>query len=266
MKTISRLIAAAAVVMLAGSVSFAADPAATCESNKLGTSAKYASCRLKADAKTVKAGGGSADYSNCSLDKFTSAEDKAGAGVCPTEGDQTVLQSVLYQCTTRAANLVHGSRFVDNGDGTVSDNKTGLMWEKKTTAVGTGANYADPHDVDNYYSWSATYPETNPNGTVFMDFLAKLNGASDGVCYLGHCDWRLPRKEELEGIADATQGECGGGSGPCIDPVFGPTQMWSWSSTTSQIDSVNAWYSYRGLTYEGGKDNYISVRAVRAGY
>ena len=27
-------------------------------------------------------------------------------------------------------------RFVDNGDGTVTDNQTGLQWEKKTTTVG----------------------------------------------------------------------------------------------------------------------------------
>jgi hypothetical protein len=44
-------------------------------------------------------------------------------------------------------------RFVDNGDGTVTDNQTGLQWEKKTTAVGSVANLADPHDVDNAYTW-----------------------------------------------------------------------------------------------------------------
>ncbi|TMA85936.1 MAG: DUF1566 domain-containing protein, partial [Deltaproteobacteria bacterium] len=27
-------------------------------------------------------------------------------------------------------------RFVDNGDGTVTDNETGLIWEKKTGTVG----------------------------------------------------------------------------------------------------------------------------------
>jgi hypothetical protein len=27
-------------------------------------------------------------------------------------------------------------RFIDNGDGTISDTKTGLMWEKKTGKVG----------------------------------------------------------------------------------------------------------------------------------
>jgi hypothetical protein len=38
---------------------------------------------------------------------------------------------------------------------------------------------------------------------------------------------------ELQGIVDATQGVCGGGSGPCIDPAFGPTQAdYYWSATT----------------------------------
>jgi len=38
-------------------------------------------------------------------------------------------------------------RFVDNGDGTVTDNMTGLMWEKKDNSSGI-------HDMDNIYTWS----------------------------------------------------------------------------------------------------------------
>lgn len=33
-------------------------------------------------------------------------------------------------------------RFVDNGDGTVTDRKTCLVWEKKTTAVNSRVNFA----------------------------------------------------------------------------------------------------------------------------
>jgi len=46
------------------------------------------------------------------------------------------------------------ARYIDNGDGTVTDKVTGLQWEKKTTTVGSGQNYADPHNVDNYYTWT----------------------------------------------------------------------------------------------------------------
>src|SRR5262245_59237764 len=45
------------------------------------------------------------------------------------------------------------SCFRDFGDGTIRDICTGLQWEKKTTGVGSGANPADLHDVDNVYVW-----------------------------------------------------------------------------------------------------------------
>jgi hypothetical protein len=38
-------------------------------------------------------------------------------------------------------------RFVDNGDGTVTDTRTGLMWEQKT-------DDGSIHDKDNVYTWS----------------------------------------------------------------------------------------------------------------
>jgi hypothetical protein len=55
-------------------------------------------------------------------------------------------------------------RFVDNGNGTVTDNQTGLMWEKKSTA-----NVADA------YVWSTG---TAPDGPLFFDFLGKLRAAA----------------------------------------------------------------------------------------
>jgi hypothetical protein len=59
-------------------------------------------------------------------------------------------------------------QFIDNGDGTISDPKTRLTWEKKTAD-------SSVHDVNNTYTWSfgATGP---PNGTAFRRFLASLNG------------------------------------------------------------------------------------------
>jgi hypothetical protein len=114
--------------------------------------------------------------------------------------------------------------FVENGDGTVTDTQTGLQWEKKTTAVGSGANLADPHDVDNTYTWSK-HKWTTPNGTAFTEFLPRLNGASsDGMsptgCLASHCDWRLPSLDELLTISrDIAPSQ----TSPCIDPAFGPT-------------------------------------------
>ena len=74
-------------------------------------------------------------------------------------------------------------RFVDNGDGTVTDRETGLQWEQKVTGS-DGPNLADPHDVDNEYTWSEGGDFTAPDGTAFTDFLVKLNGGPSGV---GNC-------------------------------------------------------------------------------
>lgn len=43
------------------------------------------------------------------------------------------------------------SRYVDNGDGTVTDTQTGLMWEMKDNLDGL-PDYANPHDADNTYT------------------------------------------------------------------------------------------------------------------
>lgn len=155
-------------------------------------------------------------------------------------------------------------RSVDGGS-IVTDHATGLDWEVKSTAVGSGENADDPHDVDNIYTWSTSGPPYLPDGTVFTDFLARLNGAIDGVCFAGQCDWRLPTREELETIVDA-EGAC---AGSCIDPIFGPTRSYGyWSSTTDAVDPQIVWvgnFGNGGVISMFYKTNAFSVRAVRGG-
>jgi len=164
-----------------------------------------------------------------------------------------------------------GGRFVDNGDGTVTDQKTGLVWEKKENLDGN-ADFSDPHDADNTYTWSGG--ANAPDGTVFTELLFALNGGTspDGVvtsgCFTGHCDWRLPTIEELTGIVDATQGTCANGSGPCIDPTLGPMQADGyWSATTFSRNLSTAWLMdfSSGNTAHGDKAIRFFARAVRGG-
>src|ERR1700761_2725007 len=106
----------------------------------------------------------------------------------------------------------------DNGDGTVSDQDTGLMWEKKTGTVGddtlpfcrTANDCPDVHNVGNRYQWNNQRVRGGeaPDGSVFINFIARLNGdvSLDGKtitgCFANHCDWRLPNIDELETIVD----------------------------------------------------------------
>jgi hypothetical protein len=108
-------------------------------------------------------------------------------------------------------------RLTDNGDGTVTDAQTGLMWEKKghldgvpVACTSTGA-CPDPHDADNQYTYSADTP-TGPPGTVYTVMLAQLNA---GGGFAGHTDWRLPTLAELQGILDYTDG-----TAPVTNAVF----------------------------------------------
>ena len=197
------------------------------------------------------------------------------AAQCPGDlnGDSRVSVDELLTAVRNSLDgcELSGERFVDNGDGTVRDQKTGLVWEKKDNLDGN-ADFADPHDADNTYSWSGG--ANAPDGTVFTAFLSALNGGTspDGLvtsgCFTGHCDWRLPTVEELAGIVDATQGSCAEQDGPCVDPVLDPMQADGyWSATTFSRNLSQAWIVdfTGGLATHGGKEIAFFVRAVRGG-
>jgi len=96
---------------------------------------------------------------------------------------------ISWGTTDCVPNLVASPRFVDNGE-TVSDLQMCLMWEKKTGTFPGTAEYGDPHNVNNFYTYG-TQNNTAKDGTVFTDFLAKLNA---GTGFAGYTDWRLPNE------------------------------------------------------------------------
>jgi len=104
----------AAATFVAGTA-LAADPAVKCESGKLKESSKYSACRLKADAKAVTKGI-TADYAKCEAkfaDKWTKAENKAGAGNCPSEGDQVSMDARITTDVAEVATLLAGGSVTD---------------------------------------------------------------------------------------------------------------------------------------------------------
>ena len=74
-------------------------------------------------------------------------------------------------------------RFTDNGNGTVTDNLTGLMWMKNAN-VGNDCAGADAGTVN----WATA--------------LASAAACNAGAGYAGQTDWRLPNVRELLSLID----------------------------------------------------------------
>ncbi|MFZ3098438.1 MAG: DUF1566 domain-containing protein, partial [Desulfosalsimonadaceae bacterium] len=130
------------------------------------------------------------------------------------------------------ADGMDAGRLIDNGDGTVTDTATGLMWQQ----------------------------ETDPTGPA--NWQTALSSA-DELILAGHSDWRLPNRNELQTVVDYTR------SNAAIGPVlFADTDpALYWSSTTNFASPDQAW---RINFLDGGVDVVVKTdpyafRAVRGG-
>lgn len=165
-------------------------------------------------------------------------------------------------------------RYTDNGNGTFTDDNTGLMWEIKDGNDGV-ADYANPHDVDNTYTW-APLGEAEPLGTAFTEFLFTLNA---GGGFASYTDWRLPTVKELQTLVDYSVGEPGPAvsaslpgataTDPSEVPGLPTGSAYYYSTTNSAFDQwgLSVWIVdfWRGSVNAFGKANNYRVRAVRGG-
>jgi len=122
------------------------------------------------------------------------------------------------------------TRFIDNGDGTVTDGETNLVWQKDTA----------PERI--------TWPEA-------QEYVDQLNAES----FAGHNDWRLPTNEELLTLMLSKENN----RRLFLDPIFG-AQRCFWSADTRGHDVACYVDYYYGGVYQF-QENYVnhSVRAVR---
>ena len=218
-----------------------------------------------------------ADLTSCNASLTTSNGDLASCtgDLATTSADLTTCNGDLVTCVALPpARLLktgqttsHGAGtdgdlqlgvtqgYVDNGDGTITNTKTGLMWEKKSDDDSI-------HDKDNSYSWTSYYSGTSANGTVFTTFLPGLNAAGG---FTGHTDWRLPNLNELASIRDlqnenppvaaAFNSNCGAnssGNAGCAVTTCSCTQAnVYWSSSSYAHYDQYAW----NVNFTDGNDN-----------
>jgi hypothetical protein len=191
-----------------------------------------------------------------------------GANVCSPEAFPATGQTTSYVAGDDGA-IKAGAplSYTDNGDGTITDNNTKLMWEKKDQASG------GLHNMGNRYPWAglcqdgvtlcgtsadcsaqtpttctATYGQT---GLTIFGWVAQLNAAK----FAGYTDWRIPNIKELESIVDyqnldptvdaAFNTSCSPG---CTVTTCSCTQSildgFYWSATTTAGSPPYAWFVF----------------------
>ena len=154
---------------------------------------------------------------SCSVDFLS------GRGMYSSQSDASYVRAV------RGKQL--SSSLADNGDGTVTDNGTGLMWAQATA----------------------------PAATTWKEALAWC----ESQVLAGYNDWRLPTIKELASLVNNNT------DGQFIDVNNFPdtTSAYYWSSTTSANSPDNAWavnFTY-GMSIRSNKSVLYDVRAVRDG-
>jgi len=132
-------------------------------------------------------------------------------------------------------------RFTDNGDGTVTDNLTGLIWLKDA----------------NCFSFRSWY-----------DALSVCTELADGECELADGsnagDWRLPNIKEFQSLIDFSNNT------PALptEHPFTNVQSVYWSSTTNVNDTSYAWgvQIISGSVHLGYKPENGFIWPVRGGH
>lgn len=134
------------------------------------------------------------------------------------------------------------NNFTDNGDETITDEATGLMWMKND----------------------------NGEAILWQEALAYAEGKE----FAGYTDWRLPDAKELQSIVDYSRSPATTNSA-AIHPLFNCTQIineageadfpWYWSSTTharmSSLSGSNAVYIAFGRSL-GNMNGWIDIHGA----
>ena len=138
------------------------------------------------------------------------------------------------------------SQLQDNGNGTITDRKTGLIW--KQCVEGLSGNTCASGSAE-IFSWQQA--------------LQRAQTVNSGGGFAGASDWRVPTIKELSSLVEQQ----------CADPAINLTRFpnpgsdFVWSSSAVAGSTSNAWnVSFsNGSTNWSSESSYYQLRLVRSG-
>lgn len=140
------------------------------------------------------------------------------------KGYPSTKEQYVYFCR---GNSAYGENaFASNGDGTVTDHATGLMWSQ----------------------------DDSGSGMTWEEALAWAQ-AANSQGYLGYDDWRLPNAKELHSIVDYSRSPDTTGSAS-IDPVLNATQI---TNVNGEADYGFYWSSTTHLSQNGSAGHGVYI-------
>ncbi len=135
---------------------------------------------------------------------------KTGQIVSYAQGDDNYIQAGTEWPTPR---------FTDNGDGTVTDNLTGLMWLKDGGCIKKN-KWKDSLNA-------VAELNNNPGNYNCLEYIAN------------YTDWRLPNVKEIESLTN--YGVSDSAAWLNSEGFVDVNASFYWSSTTHQVNSSKAW-------------------------
>lgn len=137
-------------------------------------------------------------------------------------------QTTVYDAGDDGTYINNPPSYTDNTDETITDNVTGLIWQKCTVGKSGAGCSAGTASVYNWYEASGTTNSTsNPDGAT---------NVCEAQTTAGFNDWRLPTDFELMSIADYESS-----TGRAISLTYFPdtTETYYWASNDFAL--LDAW-------------------------
>lgn len=147
---------------------------------------------------------------------------------------------VMATCLSTITSTNPYSVYANNGDGTVTDKQTGLMWQQ--CSLGLSGTDCTSGTIATF-TWQAALATANSNTGN------------------GYSDWRLPNINEL---ASLTEDAC---SAPTTNETLFPATASSyyWSSSPYNLNDFEAWNVNfdNGVQAASAKNDSYAIRLVR---